>query len=163
MGERGLKLSGGEKQRVALARAFLKVCCSNYRIAWMQLHTQIQQMHITFAVSISWPFDLLLQASAVSPPSASKSSQQVPVSSETSKHHQNLSAFVAELVFYICLYYCRILPSCYVMKQQALWTPGQRSRSCKPCSTLPQAAPPSLWLTGSAQLLSVTRLSFWKE
>lgn len=26
VGERGLKLSGGEKQRVALARAFLKVC-----------------------------------------------------------------------------------------------------------------------------------------
>lgn len=27
VGERGLKLSGGEKQRVALARAFLKVGC----------------------------------------------------------------------------------------------------------------------------------------
>ena len=26
VGERGLKLSGGEKQRVAIARAFLKVC-----------------------------------------------------------------------------------------------------------------------------------------
>ena len=30
VGERGLKLSGGEKQRVALARAFLKVHCSVY-------------------------------------------------------------------------------------------------------------------------------------
>lgn len=27
VGERGLKVSGGEKQRLALARAFLKVCC----------------------------------------------------------------------------------------------------------------------------------------
>ena len=28
VGERGLKVSGGEKQRLALARAFLKVCPS---------------------------------------------------------------------------------------------------------------------------------------
>lgn len=27
VGERGLKLSGGEKQRVAIARAFLRYCC----------------------------------------------------------------------------------------------------------------------------------------
>lgn len=42
VGERGLKLSGGEKQRVALARAFLKVrvclCCAStndrFAFAW---------------------------------------------------------------------------------------------------------------------------------
>ena len=32
VGERGLKLSGGEKQRVAIARAFLKVCLTTPQV-----------------------------------------------------------------------------------------------------------------------------------
>ena len=43
VGERGLKLSGGEKQRVALARAFLKVA----RPPWLTLpHMFTHSLHL---------------------------------------------------------------------------------------------------------------------
>lgn len=61
VGERGVKLSGGEKQRVALARAFLKVglIC----VAPSQLFTSLMVSHIAracIALHGSWHCLLVL-------------------------------------------------------------------------------------------------------
>ena len=128
VGERGLKLSGGEKQRLALARAFLKVgsafcCCARERYAVPRV------LYIKRLGMRGLEFGSACPRSALYACGVTKS--------------------CAHVALRYCVHtVCRSLRSCCLTRRRRRSTPRQSARSSRRSSLWQQAALQSLWRTG---------------